>query len=95
MEQVEKKIDPVLKPLRDRVLFLKHNLNARALGALTKELAAVSHDVDVLIVDMQQAIGEADAYLKAMAATRDTGIATSREALRGIPCDSSALSRVT
>jgi hypothetical protein len=66
MERVEKKIDPVLKPLRDRVLFLKHNLNARALGALTKELTAVSHDVDALVTDMQQAIGEADAYLKAM-----------------------------
>ena len=66
MEQVVKKIEPVLKPLRDRVLFLKHNLNARALGALTRELAAVSDDVDALIADMQQAVGEADAYLKAM-----------------------------
>ena len=66
MEQVEKKIDPVLEPLRDRVLFLKHNLNARALGALTRELAAVSDDVDALVADMQQAIGEADAYLKSM-----------------------------
>jgi hypothetical protein len=56
----------VLKPLRDRVLFLKHNLNARALGALTKELAAVSQDVDALVADMQLAIGEADAYLKSM-----------------------------
>jgi hypothetical protein len=66
MEQVEKKIGPVLEPLRDRVLFLKHNLNARALGALTKELAAVSDDVDALIADMQQSIAEADAYLKSM-----------------------------
>lgn len=66
MERVEKKIDPVLKPLRDRVLFLKHNLNARALGALSKELTAMSRDVDALIIDMQQAIGEADAYLKTM-----------------------------
>jgi hypothetical protein len=66
MQQVETKIDPVLEPLRDRVLFLKHNLNARALGALTKELAAVSDDVDALIIDMQQAIGEADAYLESM-----------------------------
>ena len=66
MERVEKKIDPVLKPLRDRVLFLKHNLNARALGALTKELTSVSQDVDALVTDMQQAIGEADAYLKSM-----------------------------
>jgi ElaB/YqjD/DUF883 family membrane-anchored ribosome-binding protein len=66
MERVEKKIGPVLKPLRDRVLFLKHNLNARALGALSKELTAVSGDVDALVTDMRQAVGEADAYLKAM-----------------------------
>ena len=66
MAQVEQRIDPVLKPLRDRVLFLKHNLNARALGALSKELASVSADVDALVLDMQQAIGEADAYLKTM-----------------------------
>ena len=66
MARVEKRIDPVLKPLRDRVLFLKHNLNARALGALSKELTVVSRDVDALVADMQQAIGEADAYLKSM-----------------------------
>ena len=66
MSRVEKRIDPVLKPLRDRVLFLKHNLNARALGALSKELTAVSAEVDALVSDMQQAIGEADAYLKSM-----------------------------
>ena len=66
MERVEKKIDPVLTPLRDRVLFLKHNLNARALGALSRELSTMSRDVDALLADMQQAIGEADAYLKVM-----------------------------
>ena len=66
MARVEQRIDPVLKPLRDRVLFLKHNLNARALGALTKELGALSTNVDALVADMQQAIGEADAYLKTM-----------------------------
>ena len=68
MSRVEQRIDPVLKPLRDRVLFLKHNLNARALGALTKELGALSTDVDALVADMQKAIGEADAYLKTMEA---------------------------
>jgi len=66
MSRVEKRLDPVLKPLRDRVLFLKHNLNARALGALSKELTVVSRDVDALIIDMQQAINDADAYLKTM-----------------------------
>jgi chromosome segregation ATPase len=66
MSQVEQRIEPVLKPLRDRVLFLKHNLNGRALGAISKELTAVSSDVDALVLDMQQAIAEADAYLKTM-----------------------------
>ena len=66
MERVADRIDPVLKPLRDRVLFLKHNLNARALGAITRELSVVSGDVDALVADMQKAIGEADAYLQAM-----------------------------
>jgi hypothetical protein len=66
MDKVARRTEPVLAPLRDRVLFLKHNLNARALGALTRELTTVSRDVDALVADMQQAIGEADAYLKAM-----------------------------
>ncbi len=66
MERVETRIDPVLVPLRDRVLFLKHNLNARALGSLTKELTAISGNVDALVADMQRAIADADAYLKTM-----------------------------
>lgn len=66
MQRSEKRIDPVLRPLRDRVLFLKHNLNARALGALTKELAAVESNVDGLVADLQASIAEADAYLAEM-----------------------------
>lgn len=66
MRRSEKRIDPVLRPLRDRVLFLKHNLNAKALGALTSELTAVEGDVDSLLVELQKAIAEADAYLAAM-----------------------------
>ena len=34
MKRAEQRIDPVLKPLRDQVLYLKHNLNARALAAI-------------------------------------------------------------
>jgi hypothetical protein len=66
MQRSEKRIDPVLRPLRDRVLFLKHNLNARALGALTKELTAVESSVDGLVADLQASIAEADAYLAEM-----------------------------
>lgn len=70
MQRSERKIDPVLQPLRDRVLFLKHNLNARALGALSKELATVETNVDELVADLQKSIAEADAYLKEMEAAR-------------------------
>lgn len=66
MRRSETKIDPVLQPLRDRVLFLKHNLNAKALGALSSELATVETNVDALIADLQKSIAEADAYLKEM-----------------------------
>jgi hypothetical protein len=63
MRRSEKRIDPVLQPLRDRVLFLKHNLNAKSLGALSKELSSVEGSVDSLVADLQQSIAEADAFL--------------------------------
>jgi hypothetical protein len=66
MSGAQKRIEPVLKPLRDRVLFLKHNLNARALGALTKELSGVTSEVDALVADLQKSIAEADAFLSDM-----------------------------
>jgi hypothetical protein len=56
----------VLRPLRDRVLFLKHNLNAKALGSLTKELSAVEGSVDALLEDLRVSIAEADTYLAEM-----------------------------
>ena len=66
MRRSEKRIDPVLQPLRDRVLFLKHNLNAKSLGALSKELSSVEGSVDSLVADLQQSIAEADSFLAEM-----------------------------
>jgi len=66
MTKAQARVEPVLKPLRDRVLFLKHNLNARALGALTNELDTVRTDVDELVADMQRSIAEADAFIQDM-----------------------------
>ncbi|HCL77928.1 MAG TPA: DUF2959 domain-containing protein, partial [Pseudomonas sp.] len=37
MKAAEQRIEPVLSVLRDQVLFLKHNLNARAISALHGE----------------------------------------------------------
>jgi len=66
MARAHARVEPILQPLRDRVLFLKHNLNARALGALTKELGAVRTGVDELVADMQRSIAEADAFIADM-----------------------------
>ena len=66
MRRAESRIDPVLQPLRDRVLFLKHNLNARAIGALDKELVAVSTNVDTLVADLETSIAEADTFIREM-----------------------------
>jgi len=66
MTRAQQRVDPVLKPLRDRVLFLKHNLNARAMGALSKELDSVTTEVDALIADLQKSVAEADAFLAEM-----------------------------
>lgn len=70
MAKAQARVEPVLKPLRDRVLFLKHNLNARALGALASELTTVRTDVDELVADMQRSIAEADAFIKDMETTK-------------------------
>jgi len=58
------RMKPVLAKLNDYVLYLKHNLNAQAIGALQKEARSIETDVDVLIADMTRSIREADAFLK-------------------------------
>jgi homoserine dehydrogenase len=68
MQKAEAKIDPVLNPLRDQVLFLKHNLNARAISSLQTELGHIETDVSRLIRDMEIAINEADQFISALRA---------------------------
>ena len=63
MHRAEAKIEPVLTPLRDQVLFLKHNLNAQAIASLQSELGRVEGDVSALIREMEAAIREADAFI--------------------------------
>jgi Protein of unknown function (DUF2959) len=72
MEKAEKRVDPVLQPLRDRVLFLKHNLNASAIGALDQELVALRTNVDALVVDLESSIAEAETFIAQMDADART-----------------------
>ena len=66
MQRAEAKIDPVLDVLRDHVLFLKHNLNARAIASLQSELVTIRTDVNRLIKEMEASIKEADAFIDAL-----------------------------
>lgn len=66
MRRAERSMDPVLQAFHDQVLFLKHNLNARAIGSLRKELGNIERDTATLISQMQQAISEADAFIQSM-----------------------------
>lgn len=66
MQQASDSMDPVLKRLQDQVLYLKHNLNAQALGSLGQEAELLQTDVGRLITDMQASIAEADRFIADM-----------------------------
>lgn len=68
MKSVETKLEPALVPLRDQVLFMKHNLNARAIAGLSAELVSVQTNVDRLVHDMESAIAQADAFIASLQA---------------------------
>lgn len=63
MRQVESRMQPVLTAFQDQVLYLKHNLNAQAIGALKGELGRIESDVASLIQNMQQSIAESEAFI--------------------------------
>jgi gas vesicle protein len=57
---------PVLARLKDQSLFLKHNLNAQAIGALKGEVVSIEGDVQRLIAEMNAAIAQADQFIQNM-----------------------------
>ena len=66
MRTAEQRMQPVLNGLRDNVLYLKHNLNASAIGALQGELDTIESDIEQLLSDMASAIAESDAFIASM-----------------------------
>lgn len=64
MNRAEARIEPVLSVFRDQVLFLKHNLNARAIASLKGELRTVESDVSSLIAAMEKSINEANQFIQ-------------------------------
>lgn len=60
----EKKMTPVLDKLHDQVLFLKHNLNAKAIAGLKAEGARIESDIAALMKEVNSSIEEADKLIK-------------------------------
>lgn len=63
MRRAEKSLDPVLHKLEDRVLYLKHNLNAASLAGLDSQVPELERDVAHLVSEMQASIAEADRFM--------------------------------
>jgi hypothetical protein len=64
MRKAENKMAPVLSALKDNSLFLKHNLNAKAVGALQGEMVSIKKDVSALIKDMNLAIEQSQKFIE-------------------------------
>jgi len=55
---------PILTKLKDYTLYLKHNLNAKAVGSLGGEVLSIEKEVAALIEAMNLSIREADNFIE-------------------------------
>jgi chromosome segregation ATPase len=73
MRKTEDQIAPVLAAFRDQVLFLKHNLNSRAIGSLKGTTATLQGDVADLIQSIDASSAEADKLISSLATDDEKG----------------------
>lgn len=66
MKATENSIAPIMTKLRDQMLYLKHNLNAQALGSLKKEMGGIERDVAKLLRDMEKSIAQSESFIKTL-----------------------------
>jgi len=71
MRRAEATMSPVLDAFRDQVLFLKHNLNARAIASIDGALVELEGEIATLIADMESSIDEANRFIDQMSAGAD------------------------
>ncbi|MBN2419699.1 MAG: DUF2959 domain-containing protein [Deltaproteobacteria bacterium] len=63
MKQAEGSMAPVLRTFRDNVLYLKHNLNAQAIGSLRMEFKNLKVEINQLITKMNNAIETSNSFI--------------------------------
>ena len=66
MDAAAATMDPVLTKFKNRVLFIKHNLNAQAIASLKDTELELGGDIDKLIKQMEASIAEADQFISEM-----------------------------
>ncbi len=66
MKRAESSMEPVLTQLKDQVTYLKHNLNAQAVGALKGEVVDIEKEVQQLIADMNASISQAESFIRTL-----------------------------
>ena len=66
MKAAAGKMKPVLTAFKDQVLFLKHNLNARAIASLQANADQLQGDIAALVRDMETSIAEANSFIQQM-----------------------------
>ena len=64
MHKAEESMHPILRTFHDNVLFLKHNLNAQAIGSLRNEFSGLKVKIDNLIRSMNDAIGNSNKFIE-------------------------------
>jgi len=63
MRRSEGSMQPVLQTFKNNVLYLKHNLNAQAIGELKGEFGNLENDIAVLVQQMNRSIAESDRFI--------------------------------
>lgn len=66
MQDSYARVQPVLRVLQDNTLYLKHNLNARAISGISNEVLSVEGKVAQLIVQMEKSISESQQFIDSM-----------------------------
>jgi ElaB/YqjD/DUF883 family membrane-anchored ribosome-binding protein len=66
MQESEASMQPVLASLYDNVLYLKHNLNAQAVGSLRTTFDELEGDIDILVERMNQSIARSNDFIAQM-----------------------------
>ena len=68
MRRAKAKMEPVLAAFKDNVLFLKHNLNAQAIGSLKSEYQVIKRDIEALIKEVNASIDNSKQFIDALKA---------------------------